>query len=137
MLSHLVYLSKRNPNCTSEEIENILQSCNKNNKEYNLTGVLLYSDKQFVQYLEGEYDEILALYDRIKGDPRHSNIVMITSGPINDRAFPSWQMGAKKVDFNSIEFKTNMSPNEQAEFKNILKGEENNNALKLVKKFFN
>lgn len=136
MLSHLVYLSSRKPNCTSEEIEKILHSCKKNNKDLDLTGVLLYSDKQFVQYLEGEYKEIFALYDKIKGDPRHDKIVLITSGPIENRAFPSWQMGSKKFDFQSIEFRTDMSPNEQADFKKILKGEENNNALTLVKKFF-
>ncbi|MCX2743208.1 BLUF domain-containing protein [Mangrovivirga sp. M17] len=136
MLSHLVYLSKRTPNCTNEEIDKILQSCNKNNKEFDLTGVLLYSDKQFVQYLEGEYNEIFGLYDKIKDDPRHNQIVLITSGPIENRAFPSWQMGAKKMDFDSIEFQTYMSPSEQADFKKILEGQENNNALTLVKKFF-
>ncbi|NMM48345.1 BLUF domain-containing protein [Marinigracilibium pacificum] len=136
MLSHIVYLSSRKPNCTSEEIEKILQSCNKNNKDFDLTGVLLYSDKQFVQYLEGDYNNIISLYDKIKGDTRHDKIFMIASGPIENRAFPSWQMGSKKIDFQSIEFNTKMSREEQEDFKNILNGKENNNAMSLVKKFF-
>ncbi|MEQ9165113.1 MAG: BLUF domain-containing protein, partial [Fulvivirga sp.] len=48
MLSQLVYVSNRKPNCTEEEIEKILASCKKNNPPLNITGILLYSDKKFI-----------------------------------------------------------------------------------------
>ncbi len=136
MLSYLVYLSERKPNCTEQEIEKILAACNRNNEKFDITGVLLYSEKQFVQYLEGEYREIFQLYDKIKDDDRHKNIVLINSSPAKERIFPSWQMGAKKVDFNSVEYKTHMSLEEQREFRQILSGNESNKALSLMKKFF-
>lgn len=136
MLSNLVYISFRKPNCTEAEITLILEACNRNNKKLDVTGVLLYSDKQFVQYLEGEYKEIFGLYDKIKLDNRHKNIALVTSEKIDERSFPSWQMAHKKVDFESIEFRTAMSDQEQSEFRKILSGKNTTQALNLLKRFF-
>ena len=103
-----------------------------------ITGVLLYSDQQFVQYLEGDHKDILALYDKIKEDDRHRNAVMISSGPIKERSFPSWQMGAKQFESNEVEYRTDINETEKREFKAILDGEkqENHSAIQLVKKLF-
>jgi hypothetical protein len=138
MLSHLIYVSNRLQNCTEVEIEKILNSCKKNNSQYDITGVLLYSDTKFVQYIEGEYKEIMGLYDRIKGDKRHSNPVLLTSAPISQRSFPSWQMGAKKFDMASIDFKTNVSDADRKLFEGMLSGKnaEESKAIGLIKKFF-
>jgi hypothetical protein len=136
MLSNLVYISNRKSNCTPDEIAKILSACVRNNKELDITGVLLYSESKFVQYLEGEYKSIMALYDKIKLDNRHSNAVLISNGIINNRTFPSWQMGYKKVDLNSIEFNTALSEEERKEFQNVLSGKESNKAMPIIKKLF-
>lgn len=138
MLSHLVYVSNRKPNCTEEEIQKILIACKNNNATLDITGVLLYSDLQFVQYLEGEYRQIIALYDKIKLDNRHKNAVLISSAQISERAFPSWQMGAKKFDSSSINFLTDIQESDKGVFRDILSGknQEGNKAMMLVKKFF-
>lgn len=137
MLSHLVYVSNRTPKCTEEEVKKILAACKKNNAGIDITGVLLYSPTHFVQYLEGDYKEIMGLYDRIKKDDRHKNATLITSSPIASRTFPSWQMGAKKLD-ESIDFKTDMSSEDRTLFAGILEGkaQEGNRAMTLMKKFF-
>ena len=136
MLSHLVYISQRKPNCTEEEIDNILKACQANNSKIDTTGVLLYTDKQFVQYLEGEYKTILDLYDNIKKDDRHKNAILITSGPIKERLFPSLQMESKQLDFSSIDFKTSISGDDEKEFSRILAGEETTRAMGIIKKLF-
>lgn len=136
MLSHLVYVSVRKDNCTEEEIDKILKACERNNDKLDITGVLLYSDTHFVQYLEGDYKEIMGLYDKIKGDNRHKNVVLITTGNIKERTFPSWEMGAKKINEMNVQFDTNMSPEEAERFRNILAGKEDNEAIELMKKFF-
>jgi hypothetical protein len=134
---NLVYVSNRKANYTDQEINKILDSCNRNNGGYNVTGVLLYSNTKFVQYLEGEQKDIMALYDKIKDDNRYSNAFLISLGPINERMFPSWQMGSQVFNDKKIDFKTNMSSSEQAEFREILKGEkkEGSKALELIRKF--
>ncbi|MEM7109845.1 MAG: BLUF domain-containing protein [Bacteroidota bacterium] len=134
---NLVYLSQREPHCDSKEIDNILAACTKNNQKLDITGVLLYSEKQFVQYLEGDNEKIFSLYYKIKQDKRHKNVVLVTNEIINERAFPSWHMGAQEVDFNSIDFRTKMTTAERKEFNRILVGKESTHALALLKKFFN
>ncbi len=139
MLSQLVYVSARNTNCTEEEIQKILAACKKNNKEKDVTGVLLYSDTHFVQYLEGEYGKISSLYDKIKADSRHKNAIMINTAPIKERSFPSWQMGAKKFDNYEIEYQTALDSSEKDAFKYLLTGKEkgdNAYTIGLIKKFF-
>lgn len=136
MLSHLIYISFRDKNCTEEDISNILKSCQANNKHDDITGVLLYSDIKFLQYLEGDYEKILSLFNKIKEDKRHSNVVMLTSFPIKERAFPSWQMGSKFINFENIDFRTDISETDQNTFKDVLSGKTNNQAIPVIQKLF-
>lgn len=137
MLSQLIYVSVRAASCDEIEMQKILASCVKNNKNIAITGLLLYSETKFIQYLEGEYREIMSLYDKIKLDARHKNVIMISGGPLAARHFPSWQMAAKKLDETDVDFKTNMSDDEKNEFKALISGEKaSNKAIELIKKFF-
>lgn len=138
MLSQLVYVSNRKPNCTQEEIDKILLSCKKNNPPMNITGVLLYSDKKFIQLVEGEAKVITELYDKIKEDNRHGNPMMISFGPIREKAFPSWHMATKNIGKDDLDFKTNISGEDKSTFQAILNGKEENGqrVLNLLKKFF-
>lgn len=137
-LFQLVYTSKRKPDCSDSEIDKILASCKKNNPAKNITGVLLYTDDMFVQYLEGGRQEILDLYDAIKEDSRHERSVMISYGPLEERTFPNWYMGAKTLAQNDIDFHTEITSEDKKLLDAILKGEkqEGLSALNLLKKFF-
>ena len=137
-LFQLVYTSKRKPDCSDEEIDKILSSCKKNNPSRNITGVLLYSDTMFIQYLEGSSQEILALYDIIKEDSRHERSVMISYGPLKERAFPNWYMGAKTLTDKDVDFHTDITPEDKEMLDALLRGEkqEGLSALNLVRKFF-
>jgi len=138
MLSHLVYVSSRTPKCTEAEIQKILASCQKNNSGIGITGVLLYSNSQFVQYMEGDFKSIITLFDKIKTDDRHKNAIMISSAPIPERIFPSWQMGSKTFDLAKVDYQTTISTEDKSIFKEILSGksQEGNRALSLMKQFF-
>lgn len=138
MLSQLVYVSNRKPNCTDAEIGKILDSCKKNNPALDITGVLLYSDTKFIQLVEGESKVIMALYDKIKLDPRHSSPFMISYNPIKEKAFPSWHMGTKKFSGNAVDFKTDISADDKKIFGNLLNGkeQEGQKILNIIKKFF-
>jgi hypothetical protein len=137
MLSQLVYVSNRKPNCTPDEIENILTACKKNNPPLNITGVLLYSDTKFIQLVEGEAKVIMDLYDKIKKDARHSNPMMISYNPIKEKSFPSWHMGSKDIS-KGVQFKTDISEDDKKVFDQLLTGQEENGerVLNLLRKFF-
>ncbi|MEQ8475662.1 BLUF domain-containing protein [Fulvivirga sp.] len=138
MLSQLVYVSNRKPNCTEAEIEKILASCKKNNPPLNITGILLYSDKKFIQLVEGESKVIMELYDKIKKDGRHANPMMISLNPIKEKSFPSWHMGSKKLPESKVDFKTEITSEDKGVFESILSGKEENGerVLNMLKKFF-
>ena len=136
MLSQLIYVSVRKENCTDEEIQKILDASNRKNGDLDITGVLLYSESKFIQVLEGPKSQVLELYDKIKEDDRHKNVIMISLKPVEKRYFPSWQMGSKKIDTKNFEFLTNMDSESQAEFKALLNGDESNNAIKVINKLF-
>lgn len=138
MLSHLVYVSVRKKECTDEEIDKILSACKRNNPKLDITGVLLYSKTHFLQYLEGDYKEISGLYEKIKTDNRHKNVVLITTGPIEERTFPSWEMGSKEISEDKVEFQTDLTEEEAKTFQDIISGknQEGNKSLHLIKKFF-
>ncbi|MBK6266605.1 BLUF domain-containing protein [Marivirga sp. S37H4] len=138
MLSQLVYVSKRKTNCTEEEIEKILDSCKKNNPPLDITGILLYSDTKFIQLVEGESKTIMSLYDKIKGDSRHENCIMISLSPIKEKTFPSWHMGSKKLKNGGVSYDTEISTEHQRIFTRIMEGkqEEGEKVLKTLQKFF-
>ncbi|MTI39419.1 BLUF domain-containing protein [Fulvivirga lutimaris] len=138
MLSQLVYVSNRKQHCTEEEIEKILASCKKNNPPLNITGILLYSDKKFIQLVEGESKVIMELYDKIKKDDRHTNPMMISLSPVKEKSFPSWHMGSKKLPAGKVDYKTDITTEDKNVFESILNGKEENGerVLNMLKKFF-
>jgi hypothetical protein len=139
LLAQLVYVSDRSASCTQDQIEAILTSCRKNNPPLNITGILLYSDTRFIQLVEGEAMMIKSLYETIKADSRHSNIMMISFNPIKQKTFPNWHMGAKKLSLEQIDFITTINSEEKQLFSKLLSGQEEKNGLKvltLLKKLF-
>ncbi len=138
MLAHLAYVSARKNNCTEEEIEKILISCKKNNPPLDITGVLLYSENKFIQYVEGESTSLMTLYDKIKKDVRHEKAVMISYSPISSRIFPSWHMGSRKIASNEIGFLTDITDSDKDVFEKIMNDKEAEGAKvqSLLMKFF-
>jgi len=135
MLSELIYVSRRSTTCTDADVAQILEASVHQNSKKDITGVLLYSKSQFIQVLEGEAAAIITLYDHIKKDPRHHQILLVSLNLIEERYFPSWQMGSKNVGEN-YEFLTCLSNQEQIVFKQLLKGQESSKAIKIIHKIF-
>ena len=121
-----------------EQIDNILNTAKQFNKEKGITGVLLYNDTRFVQYLEGEYKQIMELFESIKKDPRHNNVVIVTISTVPKRLFPSWQMGGRKIGSEQIDFRSNLNAEEAELFSSILEGKSENTprAVEIIHKFF-
>lgn len=137
-LSFLIYSSVRNEICTDAEIKNILASCEKHNPGKNITGVLVHSNNYFLQFLEGDADEILGLYNHIRKDPRHSKCILLNKGTIDERMFPSWHMGYKDADKDGVDLITKSSDDEKELFNKLLKGGviEDSKALKMLSRFY-
>ncbi len=103
MLHILAYLSVANSKFEESELDIIVRTSILNNKRMNVTGLLCYHDRKFIQFLEGEQSVIIGLYEKIKRDNRHSGFVMLLNIPIEHRMFRTWYMALRNVnDFSGI-----------------------------------
>ncbi len=89
----LIYLSSAVQEMSEAELLDLLHQSEHNNAEVGITGLLLYREGNFLQVLEGEPEQVHALYERICRDPRHKGILKVSERPINEREFSAWQMG--------------------------------------------
>jgi hypothetical protein len=93
-LYHLIYESRATQPFTDADLLSLLETSRHYNARHDLTGLLLYApDGRFLQVLEGHQAEVLALYQHISLDTRHTACVLLLSGPLAKRRFGEWRMG--------------------------------------------
>jgi hypothetical protein len=96
-LIQCIYASAASSDLEDEELAKLLESARENNTRLGLTGMLLYAEGSFFQVLEGESDQVDALYVKIESDPRHRQVTLIIREPISKRYFDAWTMGFYKI----------------------------------------
>ncbi len=77
---------------TSAQVGEILVESREFNAKHDITGCLIYFEGFFIQYLEGEAEEVLALFEKIKIDIRHRSVDLLSQGNIYSREFDTWSM---------------------------------------------
>ena len=92
-LTRLVYASTKSAEFTYEDIEEILLTARKETKRNNVTGMLCFNRKYFLQCLEGSRTKVNETYHRILNDKRHERIIMLDYREISEREFDTWSMG--------------------------------------------
>ncbi|MBC7762586.1 BLUF domain-containing protein [Lacisediminihabitans sp. H27-G8] len=97
----IAYLSSATRAYTDEELAQLLTSIRENNARQGITGILLYSNSQFMQVLEGPDDAIRACYAIISVDPRHHGVQLLSVEVIAERRYPSWRMGFRALTDSS------------------------------------
>jgi hypothetical protein len=97
MLS-LIYVSTSVKLLSDEELLDILKASRENNTSKDVTGLLLYKGGNFMQVLEGPDEAVEALYEKIKADPRHKDLIVLSREQISARQFPAWEMAFQNLD---------------------------------------
>jgi hypothetical protein len=75
------------------ELIKIIEESRTNNASSNITGVLLSCNGSIIQVLEGEKEVIHSLFEKIRRDQRHSQVIQLFHGPVQSRSFEKWAMG--------------------------------------------
>lgn len=70
----------------------ILGASDRNNRRDGLTGVLMRHDGRFMQAIEGRRLDVDRLMDRLRADPRHKNIRLLSDQNVPVRLFREWPM---------------------------------------------
>lgn len=92
-LIHLIYTSVATQSFRPEHLGDLLETSRTNNERLGLTGMLLYSEDNFFQVLEGELAVVHQVYGKILLDSQHAQHTVIIREPIARRSFGTWSMG--------------------------------------------
>jgi hypothetical protein len=81
-----------------ESLSSLSEEASARNDSRCLTGLLLYSNGNFMQCLEGSKESIGTLMRSINSDPRHFGLIVLEEGNISNREFANWGMAARSPD---------------------------------------
>ncbi len=99
VLKRVSYISKFSRPLSREEITQLAADAAERNRSLGVTGMLMSSGGIFYQVLEGPVEAVDRLFQKIAADPRHKDVLVLTSQEeVEDRQFPSWAM--KKVNLD-------------------------------------
>jgi hypothetical protein len=73
-----------------EEIKDLLDRWKKKNNSKNMKGILLYSEGNFFQVLEGEKTNVIELLEVIKKDDRHHSVIQILGKEIDQTGYDGY-----------------------------------------------
>jgi hypothetical protein len=88
----LAYRSRSVAPPTERELDAILRSAQSRNRAENLTGLLIYDQNCFFQWLEGPARGLARVWDSIKRDTRHKDVQVLRSEKLPVRFFADWDL---------------------------------------------
>ena len=89
----ICYISDSAEHKISDKLESIYVKAKANNLKYDITGILIYKNQNFLQVLEGEENAVNQTYTRIVEDKRHKNIFEVINTNIEERIFQDYNFG--------------------------------------------
>jgi len=106
----LLYRSRAARGLLAADLSDILDAAVQRNTEFNVTGLLVYSEQamavgvpgQFAQWLEGDEKDVLDIYATIEHDRRHTDLELLAAGTMQTltgadaRLFPAWAMALQR-----------------------------------------
>ena len=98
-MKRIKYVSRFAKPFSESELEQLAEQSAANNKDLDVTGVLITSGGIFFQVLEGPDDAVDGIFNAIKADTRHTDLVVLgIEGSVDNRIFPDWSMKTVNLD---------------------------------------
>lgn len=91
----LIYISTAREPVATGELQRILVASRRNNGRDGITGFLFFDGLRFLQALEGDAEKVTAAVARIKADPRHCGVVILSRREVDAREFGDWSMESR------------------------------------------
>jgi len=93
LLTNVVYCSRATEGIDAAAVDHIIATSVRNNPRYGITGMLVFGEGVFFQWLEGPRASIERLMDLLRSDNRHGQIIMLSEvDESRERLFPQWDM---------------------------------------------
>jgi hypothetical protein len=74
------------------ELAQLLVAARQHNQAEGVTGILLFLQGRFMQYLEGPADGLDRIFARIQASPLHRDLTEPLREPLAQRAYADWTM---------------------------------------------
>lgn len=91
-LCAVTYTSRASHAISQSDLDQLLLDARARNQGLNITGVLLYVEGCFMQYLEGPRSSLWEVLNLITQSHHHHHLNLGDMSPIQQRAYPLWQM---------------------------------------------
>jgi hypothetical protein len=88
----VVYRSRAMTSLSDYELYELVQVAQTRNADFAITGLMLYDEGRFYQWLEGPEENVVSLMRAIKADKRHTDIEIISNKMAASRQFGDWRM---------------------------------------------
>jgi hypothetical protein len=92
-LLSVVYTSAATSAFDETELRALLGASRESNARHSVTGMLLYREGRFIQFLEGPERAVRELIHRIATDQRHHRVLVLLEERVTVRQFAAWTMG--------------------------------------------
>jgi hypothetical protein len=92
-MQRLLYISTARKILPHAELDEILRASRRNNAAAGVSGLLVAGGRRFLQLLEGPEDSVDTLFARIKQDPRHFAVVILSKKTVAAPLTAQWAMG--------------------------------------------
>lgn len=102
------YVSTASTGNKAPDILDLLIKSTKHNNDFDITGVLLSSDTNFFQLIEGEEEAVKILYAHIEKDTRHHNLIKFVDQAVFHPAYDGFIYGVitDKTKYNGSKLKS-------------------------------
>lgn len=91
-LATVVYRSRSVVPLSEAGLAQLVESAQRRNRAESVTGLLIYDDGRFLQWLEGPAAGVARVWESTRHDPRHTAIEVLGDAPTPVRFFPDWDM---------------------------------------------
>ncbi len=91
-LCSVVYRSRAVMALSDYDLYELVQAAQARNAAEDITGLMLYDDGRFYQWLEGPAANVARLLHSIENDRRHRDIEILSDKPATKRQFGDWKM---------------------------------------------
>ncbi len=92
VLESLVYRSRAVTALSDYDLYELVQAAQARNARDAITGLMLYDDGRFYQWLEGPAENVARLMESIRHDNRHTDIEILSEKSTSVRQFGDWKM---------------------------------------------
>lgn len=117
---HIAYVSTATTPLDDKELAAIARISQINNQKFGVTGILIYGNNKFLQFIEGPEFNIYKLMSLISKDARHHSLDILRREFITRRQFENWHM--RLTNLNEIQMHKGVIYDEL--FKEIIKKKE-------------